>query len=115
MSEVGICGNTVSAIGGGPLICDLPARHDGWHGCEQPYTSAPMATATLTSTVSRCHWTEDASGANEIDLTATERAGYERAVANLRSLVANFHPAGHDGVLLVDAVRYLEATKETDR
>jgi len=58
-TPVGICGNTTSdLLDGSPLVCDLPAGHEGWHGCEQPYVAAPMGAPWLTSTASRCHWTE---------------------------------------------------------
>lgn len=86
MSDVGICGNAITPIAGtsAPLICDLPAGHDGWHGCDNAYTDAPMGRPWLTSTATRCHWTERLDLTWEDQLAAAERRGYDRAVANLR-------------------------------
>ena len=55
---VGICGNTIANISGDPMVCDLPAGHEGWHSCEQHPSAAPIGTPWLTSTANRCHWTK---------------------------------------------------------
>ena len=92
MTDTGICGNTIAGITGDPLVCDLPAGHDGWHGCDNP---PAMGGPT------RCHWglrdnVEDAhhegfgAGVEWADkdrdkaIAAARSAGFDLAVAALR-------------------------------
>lgn len=114
----GICGNTIAALTGDPLVCALPAGHDGWHSCDQIFTGAPLATATLTSTVSRCHWTNTAPTAGGDPIAAAEQRGYDKAIARLRygQRIADRAWQANTAALDVSlriAADYLEAVKET--
>lgn len=114
MSDSGICGNAINPIAGtsAPLICDLPAGHDGWHGCDNAYTDAPMGRPWLTSTATRCHWTE------RLDLTWEDQLAAARTEA-LRAALDQFREDFDPRKLYLGVefsiwlAQRLDATKET--